>query len=93
MKLPILLFFGAAGLLGYYLFRQGGLPTESVTRPVATPKGASVQMYTVQPGDSLSKIADKFEISYKTLLILNPQFTSGQRDPNVINVGESIRVS
>ena len=104
--LPVLMLVGAAGLLGWYAFSrapQGAkfahdykwklLPTNLISKPVATEAGTTVKNYIVKSGDTLGKIADKFEISYKTLLTLNPQFQpAGSRNPDKIRIGEAIRV-
>ena len=47
-----------------------------------------VEGYTVQPGDTLSEIADKFGTTVSRLMELNPQI----EDANLIYAGEIIRV-
>jgi murein DD-endopeptidase MepM/ murein hydrolase activator NlpD len=47
-----------------------------------------MSVYTVQPGDSLSSIADKFGISLDALEAANPQISN----PDVIDVGQSINI-
>ncbi|WP_276482658.1 LysM peptidoglycan-binding domain-containing protein [Paraflavitalea pollutisoli] len=44
--------------------------------------------YTVKPSDTLSKIADKFDVKLSLLLAFNPQIT----DPDRIKVGQSIKI-
>lgn len=48
----------------------------------------SASSYTVQKGDSLSKIAKKHGMSLKELIDLNPQITN----PDIIYVGDSVRL-
>lgn len=45
------------------------------------------QVYTVQPGDTLSKIAAKYGTTYQKLASYN-----GIANPNIINVGQKIRI-
>lgn len=52
---------------------------------VARPSASS---YTVQRGDSLSKIAKKHGMSLKELIELNPQITN----PDIIYVGDAVRL-
>lgn len=44
--------------------------------------------YTVQPGDSLSKIANKYNVSLDQIIAANPQI----KDPNVIHPREVINL-
>ncbi|MBR6289390.1 MAG: LysM peptidoglycan-binding domain-containing protein [Acholeplasmatales bacterium] len=48
----------------------------------------SDEYYTVVPGDTLSKIAKKYNTSVDEILKLNPQI----KNPNLINVGQKIKV-
>jgi hypothetical protein len=52
------------------------------------PHNAPAKTYTVQPGDSLSGIADRLGISLDTLERANPQIT----DPNLIFPGEVLKL-
>lgn len=57
--------------------------------PVVSPTGeptASGQTYTVQPGDSLSLIADNFGTTVDAILAANPEIT----DPGSITAGQVI---
>lgn len=45
------------------------------------------QMYTIQPGDTLYKIALRFQISLSSLLAANPGV-----DPNRLRIGQQIRI-
>ena len=45
------------------------------------------EYYTVQPGDTLSGIAERYGTSYQYLAYIN-----GISDPNKIYVGDTIRV-
>ena len=49
---------------------------------------ASADTYVVQPGDTLTGIADDLQIGYSVLRALNPEITS----PNNIFVGQQIRI-
>ena len=49
--------------------------------------GAGEQTYTVQSGDTLSKIAAKYGTTYQTLASYN-----GIANPNIINVGQIIKI-
>lgn len=84
---------GAIGVLGYYLWTTyQGVP-ESVSKPATGSAFGAVRNYTVRVGDTLGRIAAASGISYKDLLMLNPQFApSGERSPDLIIPGESIRV-
>lgn len=48
----------------------------------------SVSAYTVQPGDYLAKIGQKFGLSWIELWDLNPEI----QDPDLIHVGQELRV-
>ncbi len=84
---------GAIGVLGYYLWTTyQGVP-EPVSRRATGLTSGTVQSHTVRTGDTLGKIAAASGISYKDLLMLNPQFApSGERSPDLIYAGESIRI-
>ena len=56
------------------------LPTEP---PAPTP-----QVYVVARGDTISKIAAKFDVTVEQLLAANPQIT----DPNKIDIGDPVTV-
>jgi len=58
------------------------------TPPPATPPPASGQLYYVQKGDTLRKIAEKLGTTVDVLLKLNTQITN----PNLIYVGQAITV-
>lgn len=57
------------------------IPTSSVQCPEG-------QVYVIQPGDDLYKVASKYNISLEELLKLNPQIS----DPSKISVGQNICV-
>ncbi len=95
-QMPMIMAFGALGVLGYYLWTtyQGvpGMISKPATGP--TPVAGVVSNYTVKSGDTLGKIAIKHGILFGTLLNLNPQFApNGERNPNFIVPGETIRVA
>ena len=60
----------------------------NVGQPIYLTSGTNEQYYTVKKGDTLSKIARIYSLSIKTLLGLNPDI----KNPNLINVGQKIRV-
>lgn len=70
--------------------RQGGsyLVTVTDTRPVERYL-FSGDSYTVQSGDTLSKIARRYRMSLAELLRRNPTL----RNPNRIRVGQTINVN
>ncbi|MCA9822385.1 MAG: LysM peptidoglycan-binding domain-containing protein [Dehalococcoidia bacterium] len=67
---------------------QESLPATATTvlSPTASPTAETGGTYTVEPGDSLGLIADRFGTSVEALLIANPEIT----DPANINVGQVI---
>jgi LysM repeat protein len=54
-----------------------------------TPANVSGSVYTVQSGDTLSKIAKQSGLSLSTLLYYNPQF---QANPNLIRPGQKVNL-
>lgn len=54
---------------------------------VVSPQSSTDEYYTVQPGDTLSGIAERYGTSYQYLAYIN-----GISDPNKIYVGDTIRV-
>ena len=70
------------------LFRQNKKPRArqtdgSVPAPPSCPLGF---LYTVQAGESLTRIANRFNVRLEDLLRVNPQIA----DPSLIFVGQSI---
>ena len=62
---------------------------EPTPTPQPTPSPSQeIIIYTVQPGDTLSKIAAKYNTTVDAILALNPEITN----PNVIRVGQQIKV-
>jgi len=59
-----------------------------VTPPPANPPSANGQLYYVQSGDTLRKIAAKFNTTVDAILKVNPQITN----PNLIYVGQAISI-
>ena len=57
-------------------------------QPTPTPPECGIITYTVQKGDTLTKIANKYNSTVDDILKLNPQITN----PNVISVGQKIEV-
>ena len=72
-----------------YAGKAGSVPSASV--PSGNPSSGSAssaeQVYTVQAGDTLSKIAAKYGTTYQKLASYN-----GIANPNKINVGQKIRI-
>lgn len=72
-----------------YAGKAGSVPSASV--PSGSPSSGSAysaeQVYTVQAGDTLSKIAAKYGTTYQKLASYN-----GIANPNIINVGQKIRI-
>jgi LysM repeat protein len=62
--------------------------TGGSTPPPTTPPPASGSIYYVVPGDSLRKIAAKFNTTVDALLRINPQIIN----PNIIYVGQAIAI-
>ncbi len=58
----------------------------SQSKPSPTASG-SYKNYSIQPGDTFSKIAQKYGISTQTLLTLNPGV-----DPKRLQVGQGVKV-
>ena len=54
----------------------------------STPPPASGQVYTVQKGDTLRKIADRFKTTVEAILKVNPQISN----PNLIYTGQVINL-
>ena len=54
---------------------------------VVSAQSSDDEYYTVQPGDTLSGIAERYGTSYQYLAYIN-----GISDPNKIYVGDTIRV-
>jgi len=54
----------------------------------------AIKMYTVQPGDCLTMIAERHGMTYDELIRMNPQFQAGvgYRDPELIYVEEVLVV-
>lgn len=66
-----------------------GAPAPSKTQPSPQPSQSASQTYTVRSGDSLSAIADRFNISggYQALAKFN-----GISNPNLISVGQVLKI-
>jgi LysM repeat protein len=66
------------------VIHQSAAPTDEPA-PTPTPGGVS---YRIRPGDSLSRIATRFQRTVGQILTANPQIT----DPNYIQVGQLITI-
>lgn len=74
---------------GKYLFeRQAWIATEVNERLAIPADQTPVIYYTVVKGDTLSKIAQKYNVSISRIMDLNPSITN----PNKIYVGQKIRL-
>lgn len=71
------------------LIEQYSLEQYDVQAPASQPKPITPDIYTVQPGDTLSEIASKFNIAggFQTLAKLN-----GIANPNIIHPGDKIKL-
>ncbi len=61
-------------------------PPTSTTVPATTTTGPA-QYYEVQPGDSLSVIAQRFQVRLEDLIVLN-----GITNPDQIQAGQKLRI-
>jgi LysM repeat protein len=59
----------------------------AVTQPVRHARPA-LRVYVVKPGDTLTVIADKANVSLETIQRLNPQV-----DPNALQTGQRLKLS
>ena len=75
---------GCTAVMFMALLWGGMAGAQSTTPTAATPAG---QTYTVQSGDNLSKIAQRFGVSLNALMDAN-----NIRDPNVIRLGQVLTV-
>jgi len=68
---------------------QAATPTQTTPTPTptSTPSGTTTT-YVVQPGDTLTRIAQRFGTTVQALLAANPQITN----PNLIYVGQVIEI-
>lgn len=72
------------------IIRQAGLnhlDSKPAPPPTPTPPPADYITYVVQPGDTLSEIAERYGTTYQTLAALN-----NISDPNLIHPGQTIRI-
>jgi LysM repeat protein len=90
---------GAGQTVGTPVPLEAGTATPALLRPVATtapqsqPAASSSSSgaagtYTVQRGDSLGTIAEKFGVTTKAILAVNPTITN----PDVLTVGQDIKL-
>jgi LysM repeat protein len=63
-------------------------PSVNATTPPSVAPVGSPRTYRIKPGDSLARIAKKFDTTVEEILAANPQIT----DPNNILVGQVILV-
>jgi nucleoid-associated protein YgaU len=91
----VLFFFGPM-ILGFGKNDPGtgGTPTaapsaEATETPAPTePPAPTPQLYTVKQGDTISKIAKKFNVTVEALLAANPQI----KNPDKIKIGDKITI-
>ena len=84
--------------MGDYTGPTGGLDdTGAITGPTTVPPVADLPTYTVQPGDNLSTLADRFGTSVRELRGLNPQLAVDQNalggqmaNPDFIKPGQQL---
>ena len=58
-------------------------------RPVAEQTTLEIRTYAVEPGDTISSIADKFELSPETIIWANPDL---ENNPDFLWVGQELRI-
>jgi LysM repeat protein len=90
------LFFVGPALLGIGSDDTGGGAAATATpiaEETATPEPTPVPeptptIYVVKKGDTMSKIANKFNITVEALLAANPQI----KNPNKISIGDEVTI-
>ena len=75
----------AAAVIGACALFASPTPASALTQNSETQESTTV---TVQPGDSLSKLADQFSTTYVRLFYANPNI----KDPDMIYPGDTLRV-
>jgi len=64
-----------------------------VATPTATPQVTDYIMYVVPPGDTMAKIAARFQMTIEQLIALNvDRYPALARDPSVLQAGWQLRV-
>jgi len=71
-----------------YAGQRLNVPTPGTVPPTPPPPPAGGQSYTVQKGDTLKKIAERYGISLDALIKANPQVTN----INLIYVGQKLNI-
>ncbi|MFH1183463.1 MAG: LysM peptidoglycan-binding domain-containing protein [Chloroflexota bacterium] len=64
-----------------------GLPAGLIVSAETPLPSPTPSQYTIQSGDTLSQIAERFRITLDALLLANPDM-----DPNALRVGETLRI-
>jgi LysM repeat protein len=62
-------------------------PVESVVPSPTVPPVPTAQVYVVQSGDTMSKIADRFNVSIDELIAANEDTI---KDPDMISIGDQV---
>ncbi len=62
--------------------------SKAITSPIPQPPSGAISTYTVLPGDSLKKIAERFNTTLEDILRVNPQI----KNPNLIYPGQVISI-
>lgn len=94
LALAAAVLFALPGLLGFGNPSAGGSPSPTLptVTPIVTPAPTPVpeptdQIYIVQPGDTMSRIAGKFGLTLEELIAANAETIP---DPNKLQIGDQV---
>lgn len=94
MAAPLALLAAAVAIVIVVQASRPSAPTSSpsATRPAVTQPARharpALRIYVVKPGDTLTVIADKANVSLETIQRLNPDV-----DPNALQTGQRLKLS
>ncbi|MFL5675888.1 MAG: LysM peptidoglycan-binding domain-containing protein, partial [Chloroflexota bacterium] len=83
--LPAIIGFGGGGSSSSASPKASGPASAASASPTAIPAPTPV-VYVIKKGDTLSKVANKFDVQLEDLLAANPTITN----PNKISLGQEI---